>query len=91
MTLSWSIRNERQFANVIDNSADYKVMDVRDRDENQYGMFGYAVSLRETLVNGKYRYQRVFILDHHDHANLHNYAQMHDFLKEMGILMRDPI
>jgi exodeoxyribonuclease-5 len=80
-----SVRDPRQYMNMIDNSADYKVMNVGDRSMNEYQMWGYKVSLRETLVNGKYRYQKVFILDHYDHDNLHEYAEMHDFLKERAL------
>ena len=81
-----SVRDARQFFNIIDNSGDYRVMNVSDKEKNEYEMWGYKVTLRETLFNGKYRYQKVFILDHFDHANLHHYAEMHDFLRDMGKL-----
>jgi hypothetical protein len=81
-----SIRDSRQFFNIIDNSADYGVMNVGKRTENEYKMWGYEVTLRETLLDGEFKFQDVFILDHLDHDNLHHYAEMHDFLRDMGKL-----
>lgn len=81
-----SVRDAKQFYNIIDNSEDYRVMNVSERYENEYKMWGYKVNLRETLINGKYKYQKVFILDHLDHNNLHHYAEMHDFLRDMGLM-----
>ena len=81
-----SVRDAKQFFNIIDNSEDYRVVNVSERYENEYKMWGYKVNLRETLIDGKYKYQKVFILDHLDHENLHHYAEMHDFLRDMGKL-----
>ena len=70
--------------NIIENSADYRVVDKSKLQENVYGIMGYHVKLVETLDRGQYHYQDVFIIDANDHQNLHLYGQMHDFFKQMA-------
>ena len=70
--------------NIIENSADYRVVDKSKLRENIYGIMGYDVKLVETLDRGQYHYQDVFIIDANDHQNLHLYGQMHDFFKQMA-------
>lgn len=79
-----SITNENQTINIIENSADYMVVDKSSREENEYGIFGYRVKLRENVAKGQFIFQDVFIVDHNDYDNLHLYAQMHDFFRDMG-------
>lgn len=79
-----SIRARQQFFNLIDNSADYKVMRVSDQQKNEFGLDGFKVNIRELLPTGKYMYRNIFILDHRDFDNLHTYAEIHDGLKTIA-------
>ena len=40
--------------------------------------------MRENLAKGRFKFQDVFIINANDHDNLHLYAQMHDFFRDMG-------
>jgi len=79
-----TVTNEKQNYNIIENSADYKVMSKSIVRENAYGISGYDVKLREDIGKGKFKFDDVFIIDSNDHENLHLYAQMHDFFRDMG-------
>lgn len=70
--------------NIIENSADYRVVDKGKIEENSYGIMGFPVKLAETLDRGQYQYQDIFIIDSNTHENLHLYGQMHDFFKDMA-------
>jgi hypothetical protein len=74
----------KHWVNIIENSADYRVMEKSEREENSFGIMGYRVKLREDLARGEFRFQDVFIVDANDHHNLHLYGQMHDFFRDMG-------
>jgi len=79
-----SISDAKQRYNIIENSADYRVMEKSELVENAYGIKGYNVKLREDLASRHYRYQDVFIIEANDHQNLHLYGDMHDFFRDMG-------
>lgn len=79
-----SISDEMQRYNIIENSADYRVVKKHKLEENSYGINGYRVQLRESLARGQYKHQDVFVIDTTDHNNLHLYAEMHDFFRDMG-------
>jgi len=79
-----SVSSENQRYNIIENSADYRVVDKTGLEENQYGIQGYHVKLREDLARGEFKFQDIFIINTNDHDNLHLYAQMHDFFRDMG-------
>lgn len=79
-----TITNENQSQIIIQNSADYKVIEKSDIIENGYGILGYNVTLIEILDRGEYNYKNVFIVNANDHQNLHLYGQMHDFFKEIA-------
>lgn len=79
-----SITNEKQNMNIIENSADYVVVEKSNLEENAYGIKGYRVKLRENIAWGEYKFQDVFIINSKDHDNLHLYAEMHDFFRDMG-------
>ena len=79
-----SIMAKRAFYNIIENSADYKVMKVSEGEENEYGIWGYRVNLRENVGVGLYNFRDVFIIDSLDHNNLHQFAEMHDFFRDRG-------
>lgn len=79
-----SVRAKQQYFNIIDNSVDYRVMRVSKRIQNQFDLWGYQVNLRETLPDNTFQFKNVFIVDHKDHGNLHNYAEIHDGLKTIA-------
>ena len=79
-----TISNERQNYIIIQNSADYRVVKKFPIEENEYGILGYRVKLREDLARGKFKFDDVFIIDSSNHNNLHLYAQMHDFFRDMA-------
>jgi len=80
-----TIMNEGQRSVIIQNSSDYRVLEKSKEEENGYGIMGYRVKLRESLYNGKFKFQDIFIINTKNHDNLHLYAQMHDFFRDMGI------
>jgi exodeoxyribonuclease-5 len=79
-----SVSEEKQRFNIIENSADYRVVRKSPLEENAYGITGYPVQLREDLAKGRFKHQDVFIINTVDHDNLHQYAEMHDFFRDMG-------
>lgn len=79
-----SISDEGMRGNIIENSGDYKVMDVSSRKENELGIKGYVVKLRENMPNGGFSFTDVFIIDINDRDNLFLYADMHDFFKNIS-------
>ena len=79
-----SISDEKRRFNIIENSADYRVVDKSNLEENKYGIAGYRVKLREDLAKGQFNFQDVFIVNTNDHETLHTYGQMHDYFRDMG-------
>lgn len=77
-----SIMDNTNKYNIVENSADYRVIKSSDLDKNKYGIWGYNVKLGESLGNGKYDCFDVFIINSRDHKNLHYYAEMHDNLRD---------
>ena len=80
-----SVSSDNQRYNIIENSADYRVMTKGDLEENQYEIKGWMVKLRENLAHGRFKFVDVFMIDSNDHENLHQYAEMHDFFRDMGM------
>jgi len=79
-----SISDEKQRYNIIENSADYRVVKKEKLSENAYGITGYNVQLREDLAKGNFKHQDIFIIDTTNKNNLHQYGEMHDFFRDMG-------
>ena len=79
-----SVSEEKQRFNIIENSADYRVVRKGEKEENAYGITGFHVQLREDVARGRFKHQDVFIIDANDHDNLHLYAEMHDFFRDRG-------
>ncbi len=79
-----TVANDKQNVIIIQNSADYRVVEKSGLEENAYGIKGFRVKLREDLAKGQFKFQDVFIIDVNDFENLHLYAQMHDFFKDAG-------
>ncbi|MFC4893043.1 ATP-dependent RecD-like DNA helicase [Pseudofrancisella aestuarii] len=66
---------------IINNCVDYKVSSISERVCNKEGIFGYNVSLLERSKTFKtFDEKYVFVVDHLDKINLHNYADIHDKL-----------
>ena len=80
-----SVSSENQRYNIIENSADYRVMTKSGMEENKYGIRGYMVNLRENLAHSRFKFVDVFFIDSNDHENLHQYAEMHDFCRDMAM------
>jgi hypothetical protein len=79
-----TVTTEDMRVNLIENSADYHVIEKSGLEENNYGISGYQVRLREDVARGATKEVDVFIIDTKNHDNLHLYAQMHDFFRDMG-------
>ena len=73
--------SKNKYTNIIDNSADYKVIEKGNLLKNKYDIWGYEVKLRENLTDNTFHYQNVFMVDVNNEDNLHNYAEEHDNLK----------
>jgi intein/homing endonuclease len=54
-------------------------------EQNHYEIKGWMVKLRENLAHSKFKFVDVFIIDSNDHENLHQYAEMHDFFRDMAM------
>ncbi|MFW6243398.1 MAG: AAA family ATPase, partial [bacterium] len=67
---------------IIENSADYKVIEKGELRENEYGIKGYDVKIRENSINNTFKYEDIFIVDCNDEKNLHKYAFHHDQLRD---------
>lgn len=80
-----SVTSENQRYNIIENSADYRVMEKSGMEENFYGLKGWMVKLRENLAHGRFKFVDIFIIDSNDYDNLHTYAEMHDYFRDMAI------
>jgi intein/homing endonuclease len=79
-----SVRSSNARYNIIENSADYRVVAKSELEENKYKIMGWRVKIREDLPHGKFKIKEIFIVDISDHDNLHRYAELHDINKEYG-------
>lgn len=79
-----SVRSTNARYNIIENSADYRIISKMELSINKYGISGYMVRLREDLPHSKFKHKDIFIVDSNDHENLHNYADLHDKFKKIG-------
>lgn len=70
-----------KYQNIIENSADYKVVKKSELTKNKYGLYGYQVQIRENLSTNSFSFENIFIVDSNNKNNLHNYAEEHDKLK----------
>lgn len=73
--------SKSKYQNIIENSADYKVVKKSELTKNKYGLFGYHVQIRENLSTNSFSFENIFIVDSNNYENLHNYAEEHDKLK----------
>jgi hypothetical protein len=79
-----SVRSTSARYNIIENSADYRVVAKSDLEENKHKIMGWRVKIREDLPHGKFKFKEIFIVDVSNHDNLHRYAELHDLYKELG-------
>ena len=73
--------SKSKYQNIIENSADYKVVKKSELTKNKYGLYGYQVQIRENLSTDSFSFENIFIVDSNNKDNLHNYAEEHDKLK----------
>lgn len=79
-----SVRSTSARYNIIENSADYRVVAKSDLEENKHKIMGWRVKIREDLPHSKFKFKEIFVVDVSNHDNLHRYAELHDLYKEMG-------
>ncbi len=85
-----SVRSSNARYNVIENSADYRVVGKSELEENKYKIKGFRVKIREDLPHHKFKFKEIFIIDSNDEKNLHDYAELHDKYKKIGKERKDP-
>ena len=73
--------SKSKYQNIIENSADYKVVKKSELTKNKYGLYGYQVQIRENLSSNSFSFEDIFIVDSNNYDNLHRYAEEHDKLK----------
>lgn len=79
-----TITTKSQNHNIIENSADYKVIEREELSNNKYDISGYYIIIREDLGNNNYKDERVFIVNTYDEHNTHNYAELHDIYRDQA-------
>lgn len=79
-----TVTNAKLTYNIIENSADYRIVEKSELNENNYGIKGFQIKLKENLEGGRFKYDDVFIIDSSDHNNLHLYGQIHDSLVDIA-------
>lgn len=77
-----SVSDERGWKNIIENSADYRVMNKGELETNKHGLSGFMVKLRENINFKQFKFKDVFIININDKNNLNEYAQIHDFHRD---------
>lgn len=81
--------SKNQYNVIIENSADYRVVEKSELKKNKYDLYGFDVKLREECGNGKFLFKDVFIIDVKNADNLHNYAERHDRLRDEAKLHKN--
>lgn len=79
-----TIMSDNMRFSIIENSADYRVLNVSDLTKNQYGLDGYVVTLEEEINKKESDIKELFIINVNDHKTLHDYAELHDLYKEIA-------
>jgi ATP-dependent exoDNAse (exonuclease V) alpha subunit len=79
-----SVRSSNARYNIIENSADYRVVAKSDLEKNKYKITGWSVKIREDLPHGKFKFKDIFIVNVNDYDNFHRYAELHDVYKDYG-------
>lgn len=80
-----TVKGTRAVPFFVNNCIDYRVSAVSRRQKNSHGLYGYSVKILEKAKFLKgYEEKKVFIIDHADEENLHNYAELHDTLVDVA-------
>jgi len=79
-----TVSNAKLTYNIVENSADYRIVKKSSLEENGYGIKGFQIKIKEELGRGLFKFDDVFIVDSGDYENLHTYGQMHDFFRDMA-------
>jgi len=79
-----SVRSSSGRHNIIENSADYRVVSKSELTKNKYKILGWEIKIREDLPHGKFKFKEIFIIDINNHDNLYRYAELHDQYRDFG-------
>jgi exodeoxyribonuclease-5 len=80
-----TITDAKMRYNIIENSADYQVVNKTNRYENSYGINGYKLKLREDLGRGQFSFKDIFVIDINNRDDLYTFAQMHDYYRDIAM------
>lgn len=76
-----TISEEKMRYNIIENSCDYRVVTKSELTENELGLKGYNLTIREDGINNDYSFRKIFLIDHSDEDNFYRYGEYHDMLR----------
>ncbi len=80
-----TVKGTRSVPFFVNNCRDYRVSSVSRRQKNSHGLYGYTVKILEKAKFLKgFEEKKVFIIDHADEENLHDYAVLHDTLVDVA-------
>jgi len=79
-----TIMSDNMRFSIIENSADYRVLNVSDVTKNQYGLDGHIVTLEEEINKDKSDIKEIFVINANSHQTLHDYAELHDLYKDVA-------
>ena len=68
--------------NIIENSADYKIVDMSPLEKNEYGIFGHRIKLEEITWDNNKKHEKVFIVDPNNIESINTYSSYHDTLRD---------
>lgn len=80
-----TISDDKMKFNIIENSADYRVLSKSGLEENQFGILGYRLKLRENIGDNEYFHTNIFLVDTSNFDNMHKYAETHDRLRDNAV------
>jgi exodeoxyribonuclease-5 len=78
-----SVADSKRMYNVIENSADYKIIGKSDRIKSELDLFGYKINVKENNDPTGY-VTELFIVDTNDEKNMYLFGQYHDFYRDMA-------
>jgi hypothetical protein len=76
-----TVSSEKVYTNIIENSADYRVLKKSNIKTNEYGILGYDTTIIEDFSRDRYSVKNVFIVNTYNFENKHKFAEIHDMLK----------
>lgn len=84
IVMSYRTVIDKLYHPIIENSADYRVVDRSNLEENKFGLFGYNVKLCEEIGDGEFKYINMFIINTNNFNDLNLYADIHDSLRDQA-------